>query len=111
MYNLLLATLTVKVHFMTFRVERILPEITYYFKKIIKNSLQPLYLSQDIRVSVILTTFFAHISGSTGPILLTSKTILSATKFPIMLVNIIFSVSVIFLEIFSKNNDPSFKTE
>ena len=43
MYNLLLATLTVKVHFMTFRVERILTEITYYFKKIIKNSLQPLY--------------------------------------------------------------------
>ena len=44
MYNLLLATLTVKVHFMTFRVERILTEITYYFKKIIKNSLQPLYI-------------------------------------------------------------------
>src|SRR6201996_7820859 len=63
--------------------------------------------TQDIRVSVILTTFFAHISGSTGPILLTSKTILSATKFPIMLVNIIFSVSVIFLEIFSKNNSDS----
>src|SRR6201992_607218 len=69
------------------------------------------HISQDIRVSVILTTFFGHISGSTGPILLTSKTILSATKFPIILVNIIFSVSVIFLEIFSKNNDPSFKTE
>src|ERR1700743_187838 len=47
MYNLLLATLTVKVHFMTFRVERILTEITYYFKKIIKNSLQPLYSSQN----------------------------------------------------------------
>src|SRR6202012_6188389 len=69
------------------------------------------HIAQDIRVSVILTTFFGHITGSTGPILLTSKKILSATKFPIMLVNIIFSVSVIFLEIFSKNNDPSFKTE
>src|SRR6202012_194047 len=49
------------------------------------------HISQDIRVSVILTIFFGHISGSTGPILLTSKTILLATKFPIMLVIIIFS--------------------
>src|SRR6201995_4309419 len=50
--------------------------------------------------------FFGHITGSTGPILLTSKTILSATKFPIMLGIIIFSVSVIFLEIFSKKTTP-----
>src|ERR1700744_1027827 len=35
------------------------------------------HISQDIRVSVILTTFFGHISGSTGPILLNSKTILA----------------------------------
>ena len=51
MYNLLLAMLTVKVHFTTFRGERILTEITeitYYFKKIIKNSLQPLYLVKNI---------------------------------------------------------------
>src|SRR6202012_6227082 len=67
------------------------------------------HISQDIRVSVILTTFFGHISGSTGPILLTSKTILSATKFPIMLVSIIFSVYVIFLEIFSKQKRTSHK--
>ena len=55
MYNLLLAMLTVKVHFMTFRVERILTEITYYFKKIIKNSLQPLYLSTNLKKSVQLS--------------------------------------------------------
>jgi hypothetical protein len=48
MYNLLLAMLTVKVHFITFRVERILTEITYYFKKIIKNSLQPLYFDRTV---------------------------------------------------------------
>src|SRR6201996_2037892 len=64
-----------------------------------------LYLSYFSRYSrfCYFDHFFGHISGSTGPILLTSKTILSATKFPIMLVIIIFSVSVIFLEIFSKN--------
>src|SRR6202000_1659433 len=74
---------------------------------------QTVYLSYYSRYSrfCYFDHFFAHISGSTGSILLTSKTILSATKFPIMLVNIIFSVSVIFLEIFSKNNDASFKTE
>src|SRR6201996_6489241 len=72
-----------------------------------------LYLSyfSDNRVTYyvffIFNNFFAIISGSTGPILLTLKTILSATKFPIILVIVIFSVSVIFLEIFSKNNDLS----
>ena len=64
------------------------------------------HISQDIRVTYnfcYFDHFFGHISRSTGPILLTWKTILSAIKFPIILVIIIFSVSVIFLEIFSKN--------
>ena len=59
-----------------------------------------LYLSYFSRYSrfCYFDHFFGHISGSTAPILLTSK-----TKFSIMSVNIVFSVSVIFLEIFSKN--------
>src|ERR1700743_650821 len=67
-----------------------------------------LYLSYFSRYSrfCYFDHFFAHISGSTGPILLTSKTILSATKFPIILVNIIF----LYLSYFSRFSQKTSQT-
>ena len=51
--------------------------------------------------------FFGHISGSTGPILLTSKTILSATKFPI----IFFSFLIfLYLSYFSRFSQKTYQT-
>src|ERR1700744_725558 len=55
MYNLLLATLTVKVHFMTFRVERILTEITYYFKKTLKIRCNHCKYNDNKTIIIIIT--------------------------------------------------------
>src|ERR1700761_468607 len=59
-----------------------------------------LYLSYFSRYSrfCYFDHIFGHISGSTGPIFLTSKTILSATKFPIIRLSSLF----LYLSYFSR---------